>query len=159
SAAYLGAQDASVTKSAATDCAALSSVAIPGVQITQAAAVEPTAAQRAAGRGVVCRVAGVIGTETPFAVLLPDTWNRRFMMGGGGGDVGSVANNAENSVNAGYATAATDTGHEGSALSAGWALHNDQRQANFGYLAVHLTTEVARQIIRAYYGSAPVKSY
>jgi len=159
SAAHLGAQGVSVMKSAATDCAALSSVAIAGAQITQAAAVEPTAAQRAAGRSVVCRVSGVIGTETHFAVLLPDTWNRRFVMGGGGGYVGSVDNNAQNSVNAGYATAGTDAGHEGSALSAGWALHNDERQANFGYLAVHLTTEVSKQIIRAYYGSAPVKSY
>ncbi len=158
-AAHLGAQDTRVTKSAETDCATLASLSIDGVRITEAIAVQPTAAQRTAGRAVVCRVSGVIGTETHFVALLPDSWNRRFVMGGGGGYVGAVDNNAQNSVNSGYATAGNDAGHQGSALTAGWALHNDERQATFAYLAVHRTTEVTKQIIRAYYGSAPVKSY
>ena len=39
-----------------------------------------------------CRVAGVIETEIKFELLLPepDKWNGRFLMGGGGGFVGSV---------------------------------------------------------------------
>jgi hypothetical protein len=158
-AANAGAQDARITKSAESDCAAMTSLAIEDVHITQAAAVQPTAAQRAAGRAPLCRVAGVIGAEIHFVALLPDNWNRRFVMGGGGGYVGAVDNNAQNSVNAGYATSGTDTGHEGSALTARWALHNDERQINFAYLAVHRTAEVTKRIIAAYYGSAPVKSY
>ena len=90
--------------------------------------------------------------------LLPDNWNRRFMMGGGGGFVGSVDNNAQSSVNSGYATSGTDTGHEGNALLAGWALNNEERQVNFAYVATHRTAEVTKQIISAYYGSV-VKSY
>ena len=39
-----------------------------------------------------CKVVGVIGTETNFELLLPDTWNGKFVMGGGGGFVGSVVN-------------------------------------------------------------------
>ncbi len=30
-----------------------------------------------------CKVAGVIGTETNFELLLPETWNGKFVMGGG----------------------------------------------------------------------------
>ena len=32
---------------------------------------------------------GVIGTEIKFSLLLPDDWNHKFLMGGGGGFVGS----------------------------------------------------------------------
>ena len=39
-----------------------------------------------------CKVAGVIGTETNFELLLPNAWNGKFVMGGGGGFVGSVVN-------------------------------------------------------------------
>jgi feruloyl esterase len=115
------AQTDRITRSADSDCAALTSLALGGVQITTAAAVQPTDAQRAAGRAPVCRVAGLIGTETHFVALLPDNWNRRFMMGGGGGFVGAVDNNAQASVNAGYATAGNDAGHQGNAITAGWA--------------------------------------
>ena len=82
-----------------------------------------------------CRVAGVIGTEIKFSLLLPDDWNHKFLMGGGGGFVGSVDNQAQRVVNAGYATVGTDTGHQGGATDASWALNNLERQVNFGYLA------------------------
>ena len=36
-----------------------------------------------------CRVAGVIGTEIRFSLLMPDDWNHKFLMGGGGGFVGT----------------------------------------------------------------------
>ena len=39
-----------------------------------------------------CKVAGKIGTETNFELLLPDNWNGKFVMGGGGGFVGVVMN-------------------------------------------------------------------
>jgi feruloyl esterase len=60
-----------------------------------------------------CKVAGVIGTETNFELLLPDEWNGKFVMGGGGGFVGSVINTAlgYGVLQKGYATVGTDTGH------------------------------------------------
>lgn len=153
------AQDPHIVKLAASDCAALANTVIPDVRITQAAAVtesiQPTAVVRVAG----CRVSGVIGKETHFVLLLPDDWNRRFFMGGGGGFGGAVGNMAETSVNSGYATVGTDAGHEANGLSAGWALNNKERLVDYAYLAVHRTAEVAKELIRAYYGSAPVKSY
>ena len=157
--ARIDAQESRTKKSAASDCASLTTLELANVQITAAAAVDPTAAQRAMGRGTVCRVDGVIGEETRFRALLPDDWNRRFLMGGGGGFVGEIDNQAESAANSGYATVGTDAGHRGSALTAGWALDNDGRKLGFASDAVHRTAEVTKQLIAAYYGAAPERSY
>ena len=155
----VGAQEARITRSAATDCANLASLTLSDVRITSAAAAQPTAAQRALGRGPVCQVDGVIGKETHFRALLPDDWNRRFMMGGGGGFVGTIDHDAESALNTGYATVGTDAGHRGSGLTAGWALGNEERKAAFAERAVHRTAQVAKAVIRAYYGAPPNRSY
>jgi feruloyl esterase len=139
------------------DCAGLTMLKLPDVKVTEADAVPaPTTGPITVAH---CRVAGVIGTEIRFSLLLPDEWNRKFLMGGGGGFVGSVDNQAQASVNAGYATAGTDTGHKGTATQAAWALNNLERQVNFGYLAVHRTAEVAKAIVRSYYGSNETRAY
>ena len=39
-----------------------------------------------------CKVAGVIGPEINFGLLLPEKWNGKFVFGGGGGFVGSAIN-------------------------------------------------------------------
>ncbi|MDH3884401.1 MAG: tannase/feruloyl esterase family alpha/beta hydrolase, partial [Desulfobacterales bacterium] len=56
-----------------------------------------------------CKVAGVIGPEIHFDLLLPEKWNGKFVMGGGGGFVGSVMNTSLmfGSLQAGYATVGT----------------------------------------------------
>jgi hypothetical protein len=105
-------------------------------------------------------VMGVIGGNIRFELLLPDAWNGRFVMGGGGGFVGTVQNMARDSVNLGYATVGTDTGHESpEGHMAGWARENLEAQVNFGYLAVHRTAEVAKALIRAYYRADESYSY
>ena len=137
------------------DCAQLTQLKLPDIKVTEAVAVP-------AGTGIKvahCRVAGVIGTEIKFSLLLPDEWNRKFLMGGGGGFVGSVQNQAQFVVNAGYATAGTDTGHQGGTTDAAWALDNLERQVNFGYLGVHRTAEAAKAILRSYYGSPETRAY
>jgi Tannase and feruloyl esterase len=106
-----------------------------------------------------CAIRGVIGKETNFEVLLPDRWNQKFFMGGGGGFVGSIQNSSASTIEQGYATAGTDTGHSGDVLHAEWALNNPERQLNFGYLAIHETAAVAKSIIAAYYGVAAKYSY
>src|SRR5262249_15845993 len=57
-------------------------------------------------------VKGRIGGTIRFELLLPENWNGRFAMGGGGGFVGTIQNSIRNSVDKGYATAGTDTGHD-----------------------------------------------
>ena len=39
-----------------------------------------------------CKVAGVVGPEIRFELLLPEKWDGKFVMGGGGGFVGSIVN-------------------------------------------------------------------
>ncbi len=106
-----------------------------------------------------CRIRGIIGNGIKFEILLPQKWNTRYIMGGGGGFVGSIANAARSSVNEGYATSGTDTGHESKGLQADWALNNMERQLNFGHLAIHRTAEVSKAIIESYYGHSPKYSY
>jgi hypothetical protein len=139
------------------NCAGLTSLALPDIKIGEAVAVP--AATSGAIRAAHCRVTGVIGTEIRFSLLLPDSWNGRFMMGGGGAFVGTRDNQASETVNAGYATVGTDTGHQGNLWDASWALNNLERQLNFGYLAVHRTAETAKTILRHYYGTTETRSY
>ena len=139
------------------DCSKLTALRWPDIKITDATAV--AAATTGAIRVAHCRVNGVIGAEIKFSLLLPDEWNKKFFMGGGGGFVGSVQNSAAVTVNQGYATVGTDTGHQGGGTDASWAYNNPERRANFGYLAVHRTAETAKAIIANYYGSEATRSY
>ncbi len=101
-----------------------------------------------------CKVAGVIGTETNFELLLPDDWNGKFVMGGGGGFVGTIVNIALQLgvLQKGYATVGTDTGHRGHGLDASWALNNLERIVSFGHQAVHRTAVTSKALIADYYG-------
>lgn len=135
-------------------CSEVSSLRLSDVRISVAEPVAPSGDAKAH-----CRVAGVIGKEIHFELLLPDDWNGRFFMGGGGGYVGAVTNSVRSTVNQGYATSGTDTGHQANGLEAGWALNNAERQVNFGHLAIHRTAEVSKAIMRAYYGAHPEYSY
>jgi hypothetical protein len=127
------------------ECASLGELRLPNVRITEAVAI----AAPAKGPVTVphCRVSGVIEKEIRFTELLPDRWNERLFAGGGGGFVGSVDNQAVASVNLGYATVGTDTGHEADGLDARCALGNRERQINYGYLAIHRTAEIAKAIV------------
>ena len=138
-------------------CAQLTALRLPDVKISEAVAV--AAATTGAIRAAHCRVDGVTGTEIRFSLLLPDTWNGKLFMGGGGGFVGSIQNSAQSTVNVGYATVGTDTGHQGGGTDASWAYNNLERQVNFGYLAVHRTAETAKAIITSYYGRASSRNY
>jgi hypothetical protein len=105
-----------------------------------------------------CRILGRISKEINFEILLPDESNTRFLMSGGGGFVGSIQNDFKSKVDEGFATAGTDTGHEGGG-DAKWAYNNMERQLNFGRLAIHRTAVVSKAIMQNYYCAAPSKSY
>lgn len=132
-------------------CEELLELELPDVAILEASAGDEPVAH--------CRVLGRISKEINFELLLPHQWNGRFAMGGGGGFVGSIQNSARWSVGQGYATSGTDTGHQGPGLKGDWALHNMERQINFGRLAIHRTAVVSKAIITDYYCSYPLKSF
>ena len=88
------------------NCDISSLLELPDVQITSVESVDSPVPH--------CKAAGVIGTEIHFELLLPEQWNGKFVMGGGGGFVGNVQNQsmAYDPLGAGYATVGTDTGHQ-----------------------------------------------
>ena len=169
-AVLLAAATLSAGAATALDCAALTELQLPDIRIEQATASLgeqaqaenlPEGVSSRSARATVphCNVSGVIGSEIRFEVLLPDDWNGRFLMGGGGGFVGSLGYQGRFSVNRGYATAATDTGHQANGIRAEWAYGHPERRVNYGYLGVHRTTEAAKAIIRAYYEQPAERAY
>jgi len=141
-------------------CAGLTSLKLPWVQIRSA--VEVAAARE---QPQYCKVLGVIDREIGFEVDLPGAaaWNGKFLMGGGGGFLGNLQNGAKPvALLRGYATAATDAGHtEEEEFPAGgkWAYRNPERLINFAHRGTHLTAATAKLIIQAYYNKALVFSY
>ena len=136
----------------------LRQIRLPDVALEKVETVTPDS-RKNPGAVRHVRVLGVIGGHIRFELLLPDRWNERFVMGGGGGFVGSIQNAARDSVNRGYATVGTDTGHESPGIVASWAQDDLEAQLNFGYLAVHRTAQVAQALVRAYYHADPDYSY
>ena len=112
-----------------------------------------------------CRVAGVImpssDSHIRFEVWLPTSqWNDRFLGVGNGGFAGTIDYRglAEN-LGRGYATAATDTGHEAGGGDASWAFGHPEKVIDFGYRAVHLTAATAKSILPAFYGRPAQHAY
>lgn len=144
---------------AAADCAAVLRIALANARITAANAVPPSDSLRALGQKPYCRVEATVDAETHIVALLPDDWNGRFLMGGAGGYVGVVQNQYESTVHQGYATVGTDAGHAAHPLTAGWALGDERRIADYGHRAVHRTAEVTKALIATYYGRPAEHSY
>src|SRR5262245_58844322 len=96
-------------------------------------------------------------------VALPvKNWNGRFRGNGGGGFLTGNADSLRGAVAQGFATAATDGGHEGG--SGSFALHasgrlNWQEIRDFAYLGIHEMTVVGKALTQAFYGKAPRYSY
>ncbi|OLE87446.1 MAG: hypothetical protein AUG07_00880 [Acidobacteria bacterium 13_1_20CM_2_60_10] len=112
-----------------------------------------------------CRVAGEIkptkDSDIKFEVWMPATdWNGKFMGEGNGGWSGEIWYPFMGvALRRGYATASTDTGHEGSAGDASFALGHPEKVIDFGYRAVHEMTVKAKAIIAAYYGKEARLAY
>ena len=140
-------------------CTEISDLRLPDVVILEATEINPESSDSERSGRAHCKILARIGKEINFELLLPLEWNGRFAMGGGGGFVGNIQNMVKYSINQGYATAGTDTGHEGHGLKADWALNNMERQLNFGHAAIHKTAEVSKVIIFNFYCADPEFSY
>jgi len=149
----IGIVTATTSQSAQPDCTETSFPSLPDVTLISVSTEIAPAPH--------CKVAGVIGTETNFELLMPDNWNGKFVMGGGGGFVGSVVNTAllYSPLQKGYATVGTDTGHQAHSLDASWALNNLERVVSFGHQAVHRTAVTAKALIASYYGQDISRRY
>jgi feruloyl esterase len=162
------------TASAAT-CDSMAALTLPNTKVTVAQQIAPGAfappgAQGSSGPPPVfarlpefCRVAATLtptsDSDIKIEVWLPaSTWNGKFQAVGNGGWNGSIPYTAlAGAVAAGYATAATDTGHVGN--TAAFALGHPEKLIDFGYRAVHEMTVKAKSMIDAFYGTAPTLSF
>ena len=89
-------------------------------------------------------------------------WNGRLDGIGTGGFAGAVNYmDMIPALQAGSATAGTDTGHTIGAdmTNPTWALGHPVRVTDFGYRGVHEMTRVAKATIKAFYGGGPRHSY
>jgi feruloyl esterase len=153
-------------------CEGLSSISIPDTRITSATAIDSMLTLKAEMgpspspvqvSTPFCRVEGILEKEVRFEIWLPQQgWNGRFLGQGIGGYAGYIPgaySSMANALSRGYATATTDTGHQGNSNESKWALGNPERVLNFGHRAHHLLAQAAKKIIAAYYGASPRQSY
>ena len=112
-----------------------------------------------------CRITGVIMPSSDsyirFEVWLPESnWNGKYLGVGNGGFAGVIGyQSMASNLNQGYATAGTDTGHQGTAEDASWAFHHPEKIIDFGYRGVHLTTVNAKALVKQFYQKEPARSY
>ncbi len=144
------------TPAHADKCSAILEISFPDVQMLEATQVDAPAPH--------CKAKGRIGRDIHFSVWLPDDWNGRFVMGGAGGFVREEDNQAirflgPSVLTRGYATASTDTGHQGDGRSNDWGYHNYEAIVNYAYLAMHRAVVSAKAVIADHYGKAAEKSF
>jgi Tannase and feruloyl esterase len=162
----------------AADCARLTELKLPHVEITLAESVAAGAFKPPAGPPTpgapspeaythlpaFCRIAGTIrpssDSDIRFEIWLPTSnWNGKFVGTGNGVWAGSITYFAMiQPLSLGYATAATDDGHQGSPLDASFAAGHPEKLVDFGYRAVHEMTAAAKATISAFYGTGASRS-
>jgi len=89
-----------------------------------------------------------------------ETWNGKFLGVGNGGFAGSIqglTNEMPQALRRGYATAGTDTGHQGPGGE--WAIGHPEKMIDFGYRATHEMTLKGKQIVKTFYDRAAQYSY
>jgi len=134
-------------------CTALSGKTIAGATLTAVAV---------AASGPVptyCKVNGTIAPSLNFEMRLPDAWNGKLYYGGGGGYDGSIPALVLPALTQGYASVASDSGHQDSGLSAAFALTDTSAAQLFGSLSVPTVMSTALESVTAAYGVPPSKSY
>jgi feruloyl esterase len=111
-----------------------------------------------------CRVIGYIepvkNSHIGFEVWLPpaDAWNDRYLMTGNPAFEGAIKYaGLASSLEQGYATASTDTGHQEPGHK--WAMGHPERLVDWTHRATHETTVIAKHLIEAFYGRPPKYSY
>jgi feruloyl esterase len=159
----LAAMAAGAAPVAAATCESLSSAKLPNVTITAAQSVAAGAfsAPGRGGRGgapmadlpAFCRVAATLAptseSDIKMELWLPANWNGKFLTVGNGGWNGNIDINAlATGIRRGYATASTDTGHEG---GGGPWMANREKLIDYGYRAVHETAATSKKLLASFY--------
>src|SRR3981189_2917032 len=83
-------------------CEQLMNLRLPDVTILEAKPMQSDSIEGQVIKVQVCSLLGRISKEIYFELLLPNSWNERFIMSGGGGFVGNIQNGFRDKVNLGY---------------------------------------------------------
>lgn len=163
---------------AATSCESLAKLALPNSTITLAQAVPAGKLELPAGAVPVfpgaprpdfsklpafCRVAATLKPSSDsnirIEVWMPMSgWNWNLESVGNGAWAGSISyRDLATAIAAGYAATSTDTGH--TETTAVFAFGHPEKLIDFAYRAVHEMTVTAKDIVVAFYGNGPVRSY
>ena len=158
-----------IAMAASPPCSSLTNLTIPNTTITLANDVpagpyNPPGTSTSLSVPSFCRV-GIVSrpvadSEIHVELWLPAraAWNGKFEGTGNGGFNGVMSyTTMAAALNRGYATAASDTGHEGDDLSFG--VGHPEKINDWAYRAVHVMTGTAKLIVRDYYGRLPRYSY
>jgi feruloyl esterase len=162
------------------ECASQAALSIPagliglptsGARVT-AAALVPAAGSGPGAIGAYCQVSAEIAPVDPAApkikliINLPEAWNGKGLMFGGGGYDGTIPDATGNvpagplgvpvPLARGYATFSSDSGHEGTSLTGSFGL-NDEALHNFAGDALKKTRDVALVLMRHRYGDVPIR--
>jgi feruloyl esterase len=108
---------------------------------------------------VIARLTPTPDSDIRVEVWLPRAgWNRKLQAAGNGGLGGTIPYPAlAGAVRAGYAAAATDTGHVGG--NADFVAGHPEKLIDFGYRAIHEMTVSAKALVAAHYDARPRRSY
>lgn len=115
--------------------------------------------------GAFCRVVVEAMPSTDSSIKIEawmpaEGWNGRFRGQGNGGFAGEIDyHGLALAVGQKYASAATDTGHSAGGTDAQWALGHPEKVIDFGYRAIHEMTQIAKTLIKAFYGNPPQHAY
>src|SRR5579863_1326813 len=138
-----------------------SAQAVPAGPFQVVSFMGPTTVDLPAFCRVILSIRPTADSDIGVEVWLPvANWNGRLQSLGNGGLAGVIDTaGMASALRAGYAAAATDTGHHGSPASGDWALHHPEKVADFGFRSEHEMTVEAKALIAAFYGSGPKYSY
>lgn len=163
-------------------CVALATLELPGYPLSEVKAQRVPAGPAPVGPGAPpggtlpahCRLDAVIDRRTGvdgkpygigFAVALPDEWNGRLLMQGGGGlngrvspPVGATAAGDTPALARGFAVVTTDTGHSGAGFDASF-MRDQQAALDFAYVAVGRVALAAKAVIARFYGRPASRAY
>jgi feruloyl esterase len=109
---------------------------------------------------VTASVKPVEGSSITVVYRLPENWNGKMLGLGGGGWAGNITlTTATPGLTKGYATAQTNGGHDVTNLwDTLWAA-NPEASIDFSHRAIHVMTNVGKQVIAKYYGERQKRAY
>ena len=144
------------------DALATTDLAAAGAPVTiSATRVIPSPA------GQFCRVLGNISPAIGFEVDLPLTgWKQRYLQTGCGGLCGMISTNinhaggCELALQGGFVVAGDNMGHAGGpGTKEGDFGEDPQKRIDFAYRGNHVTAQVAKALIKAFYGQPQKYAY